>query len=223
MGYDTNSPQKIVYNAHVAKGSYLGIGYGPNMSNTDMVAWEAGTNATTSTVQDLYSTEEGRPSLDTVNAYNTSSTTENGEFIDFVTTRFANPGTEGKESYIINLGQEVSACWAYGVYTDLSGDTGLDYHSNNRNTWEFTVNSDGSATSGGNNGLGPLPVPDDVTLVLNITATGNTLYTGYNSTSGEIKYYAHVKENTYLGMGYGKSMVNVPMVSWMAGSSPSNS
>lgn len=48
MGYDTNSPQKIVYNAHVAKGSYLGIGYGPNMSNTDMVAWEAGTNATTS-------------------------------------------------------------------------------------------------------------------------------------------------------------------------------
>ena len=47
---------------------------------------------------------EGRPSLDIVNAYNTSSITENGDYIDFVTTRFANPGTAGKESYVIELG-----------------------------------------------------------------------------------------------------------------------
>jgi len=89
--------------------------------------------------------------------------------------------------------------------------------------WAFTVNSDGSASSTGNNGLGPQPIPSDVDAILNITNTDSTLYSGYNNATGLVKYFARVKLGTYIGIGYGTSMDNVDMVSWMAGSTPATS
>jgi len=115
-----------VYNAHVLKGTYLGLGYGKDMNGVDMVAWEAGTNKTTSTCQDLYAVSETRPNLVTKTSYNTTSIVEDGDFINFVSTRLATPAAGASDTYVIKLGESNVAVWAFGQYDiGLDGDLGL--------------------------------------------------------------------------------------------------
>lgn len=65
---DTN---QIQYLANVTQNSYLAVGYGTDMTNTDMVSWIA--NAASSTQQDMYSVTEQAPTVLPINSYTTSS------------------------------------------------------------------------------------------------------------------------------------------------------
>ena len=58
-----------MYYAHVLQKTYLAIGYGSSMQNTDMVAFSAENTTALSLCQDLYSTTEGSPSVDETNSY----------------------------------------------------------------------------------------------------------------------------------------------------------
>jgi len=60
--------------AHVRIGTYLGIGYGSSMVNTDMVAWEAHRTADLSKQYTMYSLYNGLPiKLPKHNSYNISN------------------------------------------------------------------------------------------------------------------------------------------------------
>lgn len=47
VGYD-QANSKVLYEASVKVGTYLGMGFGSSMTDTDMIAWEAGSTASTS-------------------------------------------------------------------------------------------------------------------------------------------------------------------------------
>ena len=155
------------------------------------------------------------PNLDTTNTYTTDSPTDNDGFVDFVSYRVLAPG--GTNVFAIPLGTSIPMIWAFASFTgNTSGCNGMQYHSGNRNTWALTINENGTSTSSGNNGISP-GVPAGVSEVLNVPSLGGSLYSGYDSTTGLIKYFARVKMGTYLAIGYGKNMDNVNMFAWMAG------
>jgi len=162
-----NSTNLIQFNAHVKTGSYLAVGFGTSMTNADMVAWEAGANPEASICQDLYSTGETRPILDSNNEYTTQSILQpEAGFIDFVVFRAPAPGyTEGQITYNVTLGQQMNMIWSFGQFTGNAAgtDNGIQYHGTDRSSWTMTINSDGTAESGGNNGL---LVPVATTVVL---------------------------------------------------------
>ena len=62
----------VIYDVCVQPNSWLAIGYGTSMTNTDMVWWSA--NDAASEQRDLYSTGHKTPSTDAVNAYTTTFT-----------------------------------------------------------------------------------------------------------------------------------------------------
>jgi len=64
---DTN---QIQYIANVTQNSFLAVGYGTTMIDTDMVAWIA--DGSSSFQQNLYSTGETDPTVLTQNTYTTS-------------------------------------------------------------------------------------------------------------------------------------------------------
>ena len=50
------SSETVTYFAHVKMSTWMGIGYGNSMENTDEVIWAAGVDYVSSTVYDTYST-----------------------------------------------------------------------------------------------------------------------------------------------------------------------
>jgi len=67
-GYDAIS-SSLVFKTQIKYGQstgndpmYLAIGFGSNMTNTDMISWEATNSVATSLVQKLYSSGEQLPS-----------------------------------------------------------------------------------------------------------------------------------------------------------------
>lgn len=59
--------EKVVYDVLVMDKSYIAIGYGTTMTNTDMVSWNA--NGLSSYQQDMYGIGEITPTTDATNAY----------------------------------------------------------------------------------------------------------------------------------------------------------
>jgi len=133
----------------------MGIGYGSSMTNTDEVIWAAGDDGTLSAVYDTYSTEDGRPTVDTTNLYTTTSVVNNG-FIDFTSTRPITPPSSDTNSFTITLDTTINMIWAYNDYVSSVGfDDGVAYHADNKSDpliWYMEVNSSGSVASWGNNG-----------------------------------------------------------------------
>ena len=60
-----------------------------------------------------------------------------------------------------------------------------------------------------------------ISLIDSTLPDGNSLTITYVPDINKVKYEARVKDQTYLGIGYGNSMVNTEMVSWQADSSSS--
>lgn len=60
----------VVYDVLVMAQSYLAIGYGTSMTNTDMCYW--GSNGASSLQEDLWSTGNTAPTVDAVNEYTTT-------------------------------------------------------------------------------------------------------------------------------------------------------
>ena len=71
-GYDNLT---ITYSAHVLHDTYLAIGYGKQMADTNMVSFAAGSTANNSVCNDLYATTYGDPPMTLTNAYTTDSIT----------------------------------------------------------------------------------------------------------------------------------------------------
>ena len=71
----------IVFDVLVMNNSYVGIGYGNQMTNTDLVFWSA--NGTESFCQDLWGYAKRKPLIDTYNAYTTKFTVNEDESILF--------------------------------------------------------------------------------------------------------------------------------------------
>ena len=90
-----------MYNANVVFGSYVAVGYGYSMTNTDMCFWSA--NGATSIQEDLYSTGHSKPAVDLNNAYTTTmSVTATGT--SFISSRPI--AATGNDTYIIPIGQQ---------------------------------------------------------------------------------------------------------------------
>ena len=51
----------LTYYAHVKANTWMGIGYGNSMTNTDEVIWAVGPGYDGGNVYDTFSTEAGRP------------------------------------------------------------------------------------------------------------------------------------------------------------------
>lgn len=71
------------------QGHYFSIGFGPTMTNCDMVIWQA--NGKDSRVQDLWSVGRDTPRIDTRQDY-VSSFTFNETHVSFVSDRKLNTG-----------------------------------------------------------------------------------------------------------------------------------
>ena len=74
--------QAVIYNVDVLNGSFIAIGYGHSMINTDMVYW--GSNGEFFYQQDLHGYNHTKPYVEPYNAYNTTyyynATTKVGHF-----------------------------------------------------------------------------------------------------------------------------------------------
>jgi hypothetical protein len=125
----TYQDNNIIYLAHVKKGTYLAIGYGTSMTNTDEVFWAAGTSVATSAVYDVYSTSDSFPAQDANNIY-TSTLVVNGDFIDFTSQRILSPSETN--SFTITLDTPIDMIWAYSAYNSAEGYSGCTYHNNNK-------------------------------------------------------------------------------------------
>lgn len=88
--------QHVRFTVLVQDGTYTAFGWGPTMTNTDMVVWQA--NGKKSTVLDLYSTGHNPPSVDAVSAYDTKITVVEG-FILFESTRDLD-GRRGPQDFV---------------------------------------------------------------------------------------------------------------------------
>jgi hypothetical protein len=137
----------IQYNVVVMPNTYLAIGYGTSMTNTDMAFW--GANGTASVMYDMYSTGNKSPSIDSVNSYNTTFDVLANEAVVFTSTRPLDPASS-TETFVIPIGTPINMICAYSNTT-----SSLSYHgSTNHFQWTLTFNSYGSATASG----GLLPI-----------------------------------------------------------------
>jgi hypothetical protein len=90
----------VQYDVIVMPNSYIAIGYGNSMTNTDMCYW--GANGASSLQEDLYSTSESFPSIDAVNAYTTTFEVLTDGSVHFTSLRALSPN-ESPETYVITL------------------------------------------------------------------------------------------------------------------------
>ncbi len=84
------------------------MGYGPKMGNTDMVAWIA--DGPASYQSDLYSVQEQKPSVLTINSY-TTSFVDHGSYVVFTSTRSMT--ATGDEKFDIPLETQLSMVFAF--------------------------------------------------------------------------------------------------------------
>jgi hypothetical protein len=100
--------------------SYIAIGYGTAMANTDMCYW--GANGSGSLQQDLWSTGNKQPTVDAVNAYTTSFVVNADNSVSFKSTRPLAP-SDSSDTYVIQLNTDINMITAY-----LTTTYQLSYH-----------------------------------------------------------------------------------------------
>ena len=125
--------------------SWVAIGYGSTMTNTDMVQWSA--NGASSSQADLYGTGDSYPNTDPNNAYTTTFTVNPDSSVWFTSTRPLTPPAGDTETYVIQLNTTTQMIAAY-----LTNTPALGYHGINRFDWQMTLYEDGSSGGGGGGG-----------------------------------------------------------------------
>ena len=188
----------VVYDVCVQPNSWLAVGYGTSMTNTDMVWWSA--NGDASEQLDLYSTGHKKPATDAVNSYNTTFTVNEDGSVQFKSVRFLNPNTS-PETFIIPLDTPVSMVCAF-----LPTSNVLQYHTSS-NHFDWTLQLSSASTSSKSGCLGES---------LLSTSNGSLLNATYDSTLDAVIYDVCVQPNSWLAVGYGTSMTNTDMVWWSA-------
>jgi DOMON domain len=125
-----------VYDVMVMQNTYLAIGYGTSMTNTDMAFW--GANGAQSVMNELYGTGHTKPSVDATNAYNTTLEVLPNGATHFVSTRTLDPGTPN--TFVIPLDTPINMICAF-----LNTTSNLQYHTSpNHFQWTMQLNSNGT-------------------------------------------------------------------------------
>jgi hypothetical protein len=193
----TVSGDNVTYVAHVLVNTWIGVGYGTSMTDTDEVIWAAGASIDASSVYDVYSTSSSKPVQDTTNIYTTTMEL-NGNFIDFTSVRPLTPPSDATQAYVITLDLATPMIWAWSTYDSSKGYTGVNYHSSNysgTNSWVVTFNSGGTVTSTGDNGADTIITTPSLLITmangssLSANYTPTSSVTGYGATSGDTITY----------------------------------
>lgn len=141
--YYSPSTNSIVYDAFVTNGSFLGLGYGTSMVDTDMIIFESLLGS--STQLQCYSTAEQKPTTVT-NQYLTTIPVSNSTLTEFVSTRQINQA--GNNTYQIPLNEPVNMVYAFNP-----ANWQLSYHGS-VNYGFFTIELDSMTGSCSLNGAG---------------------------------------------------------------------
>lgn len=94
--YDTTN-LVVQYDVIVMNNTYLAIGYGTSMTDTDMIYW--GANGASSVQQNLWATGHSTP-VEQTNAYTTTFEVLDNDNVHFTSTRPLDPGL-GANYYVI--------------------------------------------------------------------------------------------------------------------------
>ena len=119
----------------VEANSYVGFGWGSDMDDTEMIAWVASGDDSSTT--NYYAKSIGYPgSYPIIDPCYTNTWTVNSEAgtVDFVTTRPLDCGIP--DTYVVQLDVSMSLCAAW-----LPSSPYLDYHGSNREAYEQLLSS----------------------------------------------------------------------------------
>jgi len=134
ISYDPTA-KEIVYNVNVTSGTYVAVGYGTSMTDTDMCFWNG--NGASSIQEDLYATGESTPAVDSVNAY-TSNSTVTLTGTSWTSTRPI--AATGQDTYVIPVDYQFPMISAY------YNSTNLTFHHGNHFNFDVTLLSTGGCT-----------------------------------------------------------------------------
>jgi len=181
---------------------YQGWGWGPSMTNTELVVFSA--EGASSAVTTYYSTGDTmptlKPSLQTCYTWN-YRTLSSGE-IHFTATRPLDCGIPN--SYVVKLDTELTLITAYQSTTQA-----IAYHDNNRFSFPKTLGSDGTCTPA------PAPGPESQDCLTSLS-DGGSINVNYDPVGDLMVINATIPQNSYVGWGWGASMKNTEMVIFQA-------
>ena len=103
----------------------------------------------------------------------------------------------------------VIALFASSSAPGADGYEGVAYHGFNRKTFALTVSENGVDSSeiiSAEDAAG-LYYPEESELIV-LLAGGNYISASYSATDNTVTFYAYVQTGTWLGIGYGFSMLN---------------
>ena len=109
--YDEET-QLVTFNVSVEDNSYVGFGWGSDMTDTEMISWVAKGDESSTT--NYFAKEEGYPDpYSTIDPCYTNTWTVNSEAgtVDFVTTRPLDCGIA--DTYVVQLDVSMSLCAAW--------------------------------------------------------------------------------------------------------------
>lgn len=119
----------------------MGLGFGKEMKNIDIVVWKATEKATSSKAVDMYANDWGVPSEDSKNHFTTTKT-ESDYFIDFESVRALKPKPASKTVYELKIGKQMDFMWSYGKF-----EGGVMKYPDAFDNWSMWIRSDGSVLS----------------------------------------------------------------------------
>ena len=129
----------ITYTLHFPKNFWIGIGYGPTMTNTPMFIFQPDINPDYDKFNDTWSTRHTHPTVYDEKMYSYKEIESGDEdYYRYEITRKLNITRRANESNVITLDQRLDGCWAY-----KEGDFG--YHGrSNRGGYTMFARSDGT-------------------------------------------------------------------------------
>ena len=105
--------QELVFTTSIPNNSWLGIGFGTKMKNTDMMVWQAVKGF--GVVRDLYSYGYGVPKMDEVqNLDNVTKFDKKKGMVNFVTRRKLDTGDSDKD-FLIKMNEDIPMSYAHAM------------------------------------------------------------------------------------------------------------
>ncbi len=104
---------ELILKAQIPNNSWLGIGFGATMKNTDMITWSAKNGV--GRVYDSYSVGYGKPKEDDVQNVELDSTpsfNKSEDRVSFVTRRKLDTGDAGND-FVVRLDEDIAMSYAY--------------------------------------------------------------------------------------------------------------
>jgi hypothetical protein len=175
----------VQFDAYIAPNTWLLIGYGDSLVNTDVLFYSSD-----GTQMDMYSYSSGVPVIDAVNAYKSQSSLLADGMKNFVSTRVLDFKVE--KHYTIKLDTPIKMVCAWFDWSPIL----QQFPPSNYFTWEMTLNSDGTSKSKG--GIKPINL-----FPLVQTPNGSLLKAWYDSERDLVEFDVTVMPNSWFSIGFG--------------------